>query len=67
MRGRCEMIRGGGKARNGGENEISRKKLEDEDFGGSFNSWSVREYYLFHPTKGWIDGGRCVKVSNPIR
>lgn len=41
------MIRGGGKARNGGENEISRKKLEDGDFGGSFNSWSVREYYLF--------------------
>lgn len=32
------MIRRGGKARNGGENEISRKKLEDGDFGGSLNS-----------------------------
>lgn len=46
MRGRCEVIRRGGKARNGGENEISGKKLEDGDFAGSFNSWSAREYYL---------------------
>lgn len=63
MRGRCEMIRRGGKARNGGENEISRKKLEDGDFAGSLNSWSVREYYLFDRIRGSIDGGRCVEVS----
>lgn len=66
MRGRCEVIRRGGKARNGGENEISGKKLEDGDFAGSFNSWSAREYYLLDRIRGWIDGGRCVKVLNHV-
>lgn len=64
MRGRCEMIRRGGRARNGGENEISKKKLEDGDFDGSFNSC---ENTIFSIVRERIDGGTSMELSNIFR